>query len=270
MSGSDGRASDLAKWDPGLAKQVKTAVQPIVKGWFRSQVCGLDQIPAAGGALIVSNHSGGMFTPDVIVFASAFYDKFGYDRALYTLTHYGVLKFSGPLAGALRRLGAIHADRENAARALRSGGLVLVFPGGDYDAYRPTRSGNIIDFNDRTGYVKTAIETGVPLIPMVSVGGQETQLFLTRGNWLANRLGLSRLRINILPVSFGLPFGFSVVFPPNLPLPCKIVTQVLEPIDISVKFGNDPDIDEVDAHVRSAMQTALDRLARERRVPVLG
>jgi 1-acyl-sn-glycerol-3-phosphate acyltransferase len=104
----------------------------------------------------------------------------------------------------------------------------------------------------------------------VSIGGQETQLFLTRGNWLARRLGLTKARMDILPVSFGFPFGLSVIFPPNLPLPAKIVTEVLQPIDVTARFGNDPDIEEVDAHVRSVMQTALNRLARQRRFPVLG
>ncbi|HZE16005.1 MAG TPA: glycerol acyltransferase, partial [Mycobacterium sp.] len=111
---------------------------------------------------------------------------------------------------------------------------------------------------------------GVPIVPTVSIGGQETQLFLTRGNWLAKRLGLTRARMEILPVSVGFPFGLSVIFPPNLPLPAKIVTEVLEPIDIVDRFGHDPDIAEVDAHIRSVMQNALERLARQRRFPVLG
>jgi hypothetical protein len=76
--------------------------------------------------------------------------------------------------------------------------------------------------------------------------------------------------MEILPLSIGLPFGMSVLLPPNLPLPTKIITQALEPIDIVAQFGPDPDVDEVDAHVRSVMQTALDRLARQRRFPVLG
>ncbi|MBV9639080.1 MAG: acyltransferase family protein [Mycobacteriaceae bacterium] len=269
MNGEDGRACEIADWDPAFTQQIKTVVQPVVEGWFRSQVHGLAHIPAGGGALIVSNHSGGMFTPDVLVFASAYYDRFGYDRPLYTLAHYGVFMFRGPLERSLRRLGALHADRKNAARALRSGGLVLVFPGGDYDAYRPTLSGNVIDFDGRTGYVRTAVETGVPIVPMVSIGGQETQFFLSRGNWLAKRLGLTRFRINVLPISFGFPFGISVLLPPNVPLPSKIVMEVLEPVDVA-QFGKNPDIDEVDAHVRSVMQTALDRLARARRFPVLG
>jgi 1-acyl-sn-glycerol-3-phosphate acyltransferase len=259
---------ETVKWDPAFAERVRSAVAPVINRWFRAEARNLDNVPPVGGALVVSNHSGGIFTPDVLIFASAFYDKFGYDRPVYTLAHYGV--FMGPLNGWLRRLGVIEASRENAAAALHSGAVVLVFPGGDYDSYRPTFSANTIDFNGRTGYVRTAIEAGVPIVPTVSIGGQETQLFLTRGNWLARKLGITKARMDILPVSFGFPFGLSVIFPPNLPLPSKVVTEVLEPIDVTARFGKDPDIDEVDAHVRSVMEAALKRLARQRRFPILG
>jgi 1-acyl-sn-glycerol-3-phosphate acyltransferase len=259
---------EIAKWDPMFTEKVKNAVGPIIKGWFRSEVRGLDAFPL-GGALVVSNHSGGMLTPDVLVFASAFYDAFGYDRPVYTLAHDTL--YVGPFADWLPRAGVIHATREHAAEALRSGGVVLVFPGGDYDAYRPTSAENVIDFNGRTGYVRSAIEAGVPIVPTVSIGAQESQLFLARGTGLAKRLGLKRFRGEILPLTIGFPFGFSVFFlPPNLPLPTKVVTQVLKPIDILARFGEDPDVAEVDTHVRSVMQTALDQLARERRFPVLG
>ncbi len=268
MSGDQTDQDETTKWDPTFTAGVIGAVSPVLKRWFRPEVRGLDNIPAAGGALVVSNHSGGMLTPDVMIFAPEFYRRFGYDRPLYTLAHYGV--FIGPLDGWLRRVGVIEASRDNAATALNSGAVVLVFPGGDYDSYRPTLAQTEIDFNGRTGYVRTALETGVPLVPTVSIGAQETQLFLTRGNWLAKRLGLTKARMDILPISFGVPFGLSVLIPPNLPLPSKIVTEVLEPIDIAERFGPDPDIAEVDAHVRSVMSEAMKRLSRQRRLPILG
>ena len=83
-------------------------------------------------------------------------------------------------------------------------------------------------------------------------------------------MGLKRFRLDILPIAIGFPFGLSVFFPANLPLPTKIVYRVLEPIDVVAQFGNDPDVHEVDAHVRSVMQTALERLGRQRRFPVVG
>ncbi|BCI92789.1 hypothetical protein NIIDMKKI_79950 [Mycobacterium kansasii] len=116
----------------------------------------------------MSNHSGGVLTPDWNVLAPAFYGRFGYGRPLYTLAHYGV--FFTPFREALGRLGVIHASRNNAVTALRSGAVVLAFPGGDYDAFRPTLAQNVIDFGGRTGYVRTAIQAGVPIVPAVSIG----------------------------------------------------------------------------------------------------
>jgi 1-acyl-sn-glycerol-3-phosphate acyltransferase len=260
--------AETAKWDPEFARQIASRVGPLIKRYFRAEVRGLDSLPRTGGALVVCNHSGGVLTPDVLVFAPAFYNEFGYDRPLYTLAHYGV--FITPLAGWLGRVGVIHASRENASKALHSGAVVLVFPGGDYDSFRPTLTQNVIDFDGRTGYVRAAVEARVPIVPAVSIGGQETQLFLTRGNRLAKRLGLKHIRLEILPLTVGFPFGVTTFFPANLPLPSKIVTEVMEPIDVVARFGEDPDIDEVDAYVRSVMQTVLDRLGRERRFPVLG
>ncbi|MCA4728485.1 lysophospholipid acyltransferase family protein [Mycobacterium avium] len=269
MTDSDNAdGGDIGKFDPVLTQRLMTVMRPVLKAYFRSEVHGLESFPP-GGALVVGNHSGGMFPMDVPIFSVHFYDKYGYDRPIYTLSH--DILMTGPTGDFFRRTGYIRANRENAAAALRSGGVVIVFPGGDYDAYRPTLAENVIDFDGRKGYARTAIEAGVPIVPAVSIGGQETQLYLTRGTWLAERLGIKRLlRSAILPVSFGFPFGLSAVIPPNLPLPAKIVTRVLDPIDIAKQFGEDPDVDEVDEYVRSVMQQALNELAAERRFPILG
>ncbi len=183
MGDQDVDVSDLEKWDPEFTEMACKLFGPVGKFWFRAEVRGLDRLPPTGGALLVSNHSGGAMTPDVMVLAPAFYEALGYDRPLYTLAHYGL--FKTPLAGTLRKIGVINASPDNAAKALRSGGVVLVFPGGDHDAYRSTFAQNKIDFNGRKGYVRTAIEADVPIVPSVSIGGQETQLFFGRGTWIA-------------------------------------------------------------------------------------
>ena len=46
--------------------------------------------------------------------------------------------------------------------------------------------------------------------------------------------------------------------------------QVLEPVDVTAQFGEEPDIAAVDAHVRRVMQKALAALAKQRRLPVIG
>ncbi len=169
---------DTAKWDSKLMERVIGFTRPIAKRYFRSEVRGLDNIPP-GGVLVVANHSGGMLSMDIPIFAVDFYDKFGYDRPLYPLTH--DIVFTDLTAEFLMRTGIVRANRVNAASALKTGAVALVFPGGDYDVYRPSMSRNKIDFDGRAGYVRTAIEAGVPIVPAVSIGGQETQLYLTRG-----------------------------------------------------------------------------------------
>ena len=120
--------ADVAKWDPSLTRRVVGVLRPVVKRYFRSEVRNLDRIPK-GGALLVSNHSGGPMTTDVPTFAIDFYDRLGYDRPLYTLSH-DVLSI-GPAKQFFQRTGFIPASRDNAARALASDAVVLVFPGGD-------------------------------------------------------------------------------------------------------------------------------------------
>jgi len=269
VAATDVDPGEITKWDPGLTEKVMGWLRPLIKGYHRAEVHGLDTFPN-GGALVVSNHSGGLFPMDVPVFATGFYERFGYDRPVYTLSH--DMLMTGPTADFFKKTGFIRANHENADEALRSGGVVVVFPGGDYDVYRPTLAANKIDFAGRTGYVRATLNAGVPIVPMVGVGGQETQLFLSRGTAVAKALGpIARLaRTKIVPVSFGFPFGLSAVLPLNVPLPSKIVMKTLPPIDITAEFGEDPDIDEVDAHVRHVMQQALDELAEQRRFPVIG
>jgi len=275
MSNADGEGfegDEISKWDPEFTRRVVGFLRPVMKRYFRVEVRGSDHIPQVGGALLVSNHSGGQFSLDVPILGIEYYDKFGYDRPIRTLAH--DFLFSGPVADVLQRLGIIRASRKNADEALLSGDVVVVFPGGDYDACRPTSEQDVVDFNGRTGYVRTAIETGVPIVPAVSIGGQENQLYLTRGVGLAQRLGriAKAARLTTVPVSLGLPFGLSLggLLPPNLPLPTKIVTQILEPIDVTAQFGKNPDITVVDAYVRGVMQKALTELSGQRRLPILG
>ncbi len=196
------------EWHPVMLRRMVTLGRPLYKLWFRSEVRGLDNIPS-GGALIVSNHSGGTTPQDVPVLWLDFFEKFGFDRPLYTLAH--DLLFRGPTTRILTQMGMIRATHENAKKALHSGAVVIVFPGGDNEALRPSWQQSKIDFSGRTGYVTTAIEAGVPIVPTVSIGGQETQLYLTRGEWLAKRLGLKRLtRSEQVAVTIGIPFGLSV------------------------------------------------------------
>jgi 1-acyl-sn-glycerol-3-phosphate acyltransferase len=157
-----------------------------------------------------------------------------------------------------------------ARAALATGAAVLVYPGGDWEVHRPVWERNRIDFHDRHGFVRLALETGVPVVPVVAVGGQETALFLTRGAGLARALRLHRwLRVDVLPISLAPPWGLDVGdLLGHVPLPAKLTIEVLEPIDLAARFG--ADLDAAYSGIVTLMQDALDRLAAERRLPLLG
>lgn len=259
--------SALDRRDPSYVASALPLLKLAMKAYFRSSVSGMEKVPD-GGALIVGNHSGGLMPMDVPIIAVAFADTFAADRPLYCLAH--DMLFTGAAGPVMRRFGFVNATREAAHEILTGGGVTIVFPGGDYDTFRPTLKANVVDFNGRTGYLRTALRAGVPVVPVVSIGGQESQLFLSRGEWLGRHSPLRRLmRTDLFPIGFGFPFGL-VPAPLNLPLPTKITTRVLDPIDIEAEFGPDPDLTEVDEVVRGRMQDALAEMSRRRRFPVLG
>jgi 1-acyl-sn-glycerol-3-phosphate acyltransferase len=256
--------------DPGYIRSTVRLTWPLIAAWFRPDIRGLDQIPARGPVLLVGNHSGGNVAPDTLVFTMAFYRRFGAERRFFQLAHHLVM--STPWLSFLRKYGTVEADWEHARAALDSGAAVLVYPGGDWETHRPTWHRNRVEFHHREGFVRLALEAGVPIVPVVSIGGQETALFLTRGERAAHALHLdSRFRLKVLPVSLALPWGLDIgdMFG-HVPLPAKITIEVLQPIDLRERFGPDPDVDEVYDAITGLMQEKLDELAAQRRWPVIG
>jgi 1-acyl-sn-glycerol-3-phosphate acyltransferase len=163
------RVSGLPPRDVEWIDRTVPLLWPALKAWFRPEVRGLDRIPEEGPVVLVGNHSGGNVAPDTLVFTAAFIRRFGARRAFYQLAH--ELVVAAPWLALLRRCGMITASPENARAALRAGAAVLVYPGGDWEAHRPAWQGHRIDFHGRHGFVRLALETGVPLVPVVAIGG---------------------------------------------------------------------------------------------------
>jgi 1-acyl-sn-glycerol-3-phosphate acyltransferase len=260
----------LARRDPEYIRSTLPRLWPWASFYFRARVRGMHRVPAQGAVLLVGNHSGGNWPADTFIFTLAFSAYFGAERAFYQLAHNLVLAW--PFLGFLRKFGTVAASHENAGRALDAGAALLVYPGGDYETHRPTWERHTVDFDRREGFIRLALERDVPIVPVVSIGGQETALFLTRGEGLARALSLDRtLRLKVLPISIAAPWGLNVGdLLGHIPLPAQITIQVLEPIDLRERFGADPDLDEIYDHLTALMQRELDDLADERRLPLLG
>ena len=262
--------ADLDERDPDYIRESLPRLWLLSSIYFRGEVRGLGNIPEEGAVLMVGNHSGGNLTPDTTVFTLAFTTYFGVERVFHQLAHNLVLSMPG--LAFLRKYGTVAASPQNARKALRSGAAVLVYPGGDYEVHRPSWERHRVDFGGRKGFIRLAIEENVPLVPVVAVGGQETALFLSRGEGLAKLLGLDRmLRLKVLPISIAIPWGINVGdMLGHIPLPAKIVVEALPPIDVREEFGETPDLDEVYDHIVRLMQETLDALASERRLPLFG
>ena len=262
--------ADLDDRDPDYLREQLPGLWVLASFYFRADVRGLDRIPTEGPVLLVGNHSGGNVTPDTMVFTLAFAAHFGVERHLHPLVHNLVLAL--PLPWNLRKAGCVAASPENARLALKRDAAVLVYPGGDWEVHRPSWQQDKVDFHGRNGFVKTALQEDVPIVPLVAVGGQETAVFLSRGERVARALQLDKLfRLKVLPISLSIPWGLNVgdMFG-HWPLPAKITVEAMEPINLRERFGDDPDVDEVYEHVTGVMQEKLDQLSAERRLPLVG
>jgi 1-acyl-sn-glycerol-3-phosphate acyltransferase len=177
--------------------------------------------------------------------------------------HLDRIPAEGPV---LRKFGTVAANPENARLALESGAALLIYPGGDYEVFRPSWERHTVDFDGRMGYVKLAREAGVPIVPVASVGGQESALFLNRGQWLAKLLRADKiLRLKSIPISLALPWGLNISdLAGHIPLPTKISIEVQHPIEV------DGDDQAVHDKVMASLQAGVDRLAARRRFPVIG
>jgi 1-acyl-sn-glycerol-3-phosphate acyltransferase len=254
--------------DPRLICAAARALRPILWRWFSPEVRGLDRIPE-GRALYVGNHSGGFVSPDTWIFAAAVLEERGVEHVPYGLGHQVVME-APVLNQVLTRIGGVEADPDNAHRILARGGKVLVYPGGDLDAFRPTRDSHRVVFGPRRGYLRLALREAVPLVPVVAAGGHDGWIVLSDGKWLARRLHTHRLlRTDVLPITLSLPWGLAIGAPPYVPWPTKIMIEVLDPICFERRgedaAGDDEYVEQCHRRVLSEMQAALDRLTRERR-----
>jgi 1-acyl-sn-glycerol-3-phosphate acyltransferase len=236
--------------------------------YFNPEVRGIDRLPDNGPFLIVGNHSGGAAPPDMPILMTEWWKQRGADEPVYGLFHSAFINIPG-VGGAMKKAGGIEADPASAEKALRAGGSVFVFPGGDHEVFRPWTDRNKIDFAGRTGFIKLALRTGVPVVPAVSCGAHNSVVVLSRGDRLVRWMPHMRLmRVKVMPIMLGLPWGISFGLP-TLPLPAKVTVDVGRPIDLAARYGadaaeNEDTVRRIYEDVTGGMQATMDALVGER------
>jgi 1-acyl-sn-glycerol-3-phosphate acyltransferase len=260
-----------------LMRAQKPVWDVLSRFYFRLETSGWERLPEET-SLLIGNHSGGSLTMDAWTFVYDWWRRFGTERVLHPTAH-DVLMAAPGLGDYFRQVGVIPASRQGVTAALRSGCDVIIWPGGDVDAMRNWRRRDEAVLGGRKGFVRQAIRSGVPIVPVASVGGHDTAFVLSEGRWIANGLdrisGLKKkLRGVAMPIVLGVPFGLTIeTIPTHLPLPAKIRTELLDPIHVD----KDPErvddaqyVDSIYLEVQSAIQDAMNRLAKQRSFPIFG
>lgn len=245
--------------DPALIARVLPLANAFNERYLRLRVLGTENL-VDGASLLVANHNGGIAGPDLSCTLATLWNTFGPAAPVYAMAHDFAMAQLPPLGAVLARFGAVRASPDNARALLQQGARVLVYPGGDLDAYRPSSRRNEIVFGQRTGFVRVARETGAPIVPIVAHGAHRSAWVLTDGERIARAIGLRGWgRLERFPIAFAMPWGVAVgPWIPYMPLPFPITLRIL-PATRVLEHETD---DEARERVRGVMQRALDELAR--------
>jgi 1-acyl-sn-glycerol-3-phosphate acyltransferase len=270
----DARTSD---WSVGLPNHRFIALQApfwnvLLDRYFRMEMQGWERLPEPP-ALLIGVHASGMLPIDAYAFGYQWIRHFPHSRPLHGTAHDFLMATPG-VGHYLRAMGTVPAGRDSVTAALERGHDVIVYPGGDLDSMRPWTRRDQVVLAGRRGFVKQAIRSGVPIVPVATVGGPDTLPIVTDGRRLAKLLRLDKLtRSEVFPLALGFPLGLAPGIIPQIPLPAKIRTEILEPVRVSSDPRREQDDEYVDAKYREverALQAGVKRLARKRRFPIFG
>jgi 1-acyl-sn-glycerol-3-phosphate acyltransferase len=248
-------------FDPELTEStVLPAARQLYRNWFRTEVTGVQHLPADSGALIVANHAGGLWALDGVMTATAVHEETPDHRFLRMLG--ADLVFTTPVLGQLaRKTGSTLACNPDAERLLRSGELVGVWPEGFKGIGKPFADRYKLQRFGRGGFVSAALRTGAPIIPTAIVGSEEIHPMLGNAKTIARVLGLPYFPLTPTFPWLG-PLGL-------IPLPSKWHIEFGEPIETAgygPESAEDPMlVFELTDRVREQIQSSLYRLLMQRR-----
>lgn len=245
-AGGGSRLDDYGK-DAGLVDSLQPVLDFLYEQYWRVSVEGVDQVPR-GASILVANHSGALPYDGLVMAQALLRERPDLPEARWLVEDQ---VFHAPMLGTLfNRLGAVRASPENALRLLDEHRPLVVFPEGYQGASKPFAERYRLKRFGRGGFVKLALRTGAPIVPVAIVGAEETSPLLGR-----------------LPGGF---LGFpSLPLTAPGPLPAKWTIRFGEPLTME---GLPPeaadDLGEVQRlteRTRESIQGMLQALLRERR-----
>jgi 1-acyl-sn-glycerol-3-phosphate acyltransferase len=242
--------------DPALIEALRPRLDALLDRWFRVVVEGAEHLPADGRALLVANH-GGALPWDAVVLIAAL-DRAG--RQVRPLVEDGVM--TAPFLGTfLNRMGCVRASQQNATRLLDRGEACLVFPEGMLGLSKTWGRRHQLQRFGRGGFVRLAVRTDTPLLPVAVVGAEETAPLLGRLDALG---GLFADVLPYLPVTPTFPLMGPLGL---LPLPARWRIRIGAPIDARQAVHDEADaiaVNELAGAVRDRIQKDVVDLVEQR------
>jgi 1-acyl-sn-glycerol-3-phosphate acyltransferase len=245
---------------------------PLMDYWFRMEIEGWENLPDPP-VLVVGVHAGAPFVWDAWTVGIQWWRRFGSDRVLHGTAHDALM--AAPLIGSyFRKMGVLPAAPDSIAGALAAGHDVALWPGGEVDALRPWVQRDEAVLAGRKGFVRMAINAGVPIVPVATVGGPDSMPVLVRGRRLARALRLDKIaRLKMFPIGLSAPWGLAPSMLPEVPLPTKIRTAFQPRVEIDPDPARANDEEYVQRkydEVQDSIQHGMDALARRRAFPLFG
>ena len=226
--------------------------------WFQVRMRGLANIPEAGPALVVANHSGTL-PLDAVMLQTGLHDEHPAHRNVRLLGADLVYEIP-PLAFLARKGGHTRACPADAHVLLKSGEVVGVFPEGFKGIGKPFTDRYQLRRFGRGGFAVTAIRAQVPIVPCAIVGAEEIYPLLGNAKPLAQLLGLPYFPLTPLFPWLG-PIG-------AVPLPSRWIIEFCPPIPTDCYdrgSENDPAVvADLSGRIRGTIQRKLDDLLTER------
>lgn len=238
-------------FDPDTSRYALALAALLHRRYFRTQVYGIERVPS-GRVLIVANHSGQLPLDAVMIACALMLDA---DPPRFPRSMVETWTAELPFISTLYpRLGQVVGSPENARRLLRQEESLIVFPEGARGISKTyDQRYQLTDFG--LGFVRLAIETSAPIVPVAVIGGEEQYPSIGDFKPLARLL-----RMPAFPVMPQMFFGMVA------PLPTKYRLYFGEPF----RFEGDADDDDSAIEekvwlVKSTIQSMVNRGLRERK-----
>ncbi len=251
-------------YDPAYDARMTPFFDFLYERYFRVECRGIVNVPTDGRCMLVANHSG-TIPFDGPMLRTAVKREHPGKRDVRWLAEDFVFHF--PFLGSFEtRIGAVRACQENAERLLRHETLVAVFPEGTKGIGKLFRERYKLQRFGRNGFVRLALRTQAPIVPVAIIGAEETNPMLMRLEALAKPFGIPYFPVTATFPLLG-PLGL-------LPAPTKWRIIFGEPIPMDKhhpeREGDETLVARIAERVRDAIQSMIDAALRERKSVIFG